>query len=116
MYNTDPREMINGAIKELMRGILIAAEPINQLSRALEERNEKAGQRAGAAEGMGEGAVTAATRRGRIKAAFLKIFMKYVFRQVHGNVVFVAILYIENTLSRQNEADPLILAEASADQ
>lgn len=47
MYNTDPREMINGAIKELMRGILIAAEPINQLSRALEERNEKAGQRAG---------------------------------------------------------------------
>lgn len=44
MYNTDPREMINGAIKELMRGILIAAEPINQPSRALEERNEKAGQ------------------------------------------------------------------------
>lgn len=29
--------MINGVIKELMRGIEIAAEPINQQSRALED-------------------------------------------------------------------------------
>lgn len=43
LYDTDPREMINGAIKELMRGIQIASEPINQGYR----RNEKPGQRAG---------------------------------------------------------------------
>lgn len=59
MNNTDVCAMMNGAIKELMRGIQIAAELINQHSRSQRyQHNEIPGERAGAAGdggGLGRG-------------------------------------------------------------